>query len=186
MSGNNERQDDALTAQIVAALPGTASAIAAAVGRKPSDGTVRRRLAKLEAASRAAKIDGIWTACRDLPDLGSGYVFPDDLDDESLALFNLKLAELRDQQTWKDSDADLLERYVRCLQRARLARAAAGDTPFTTGGTGRVYLHPGVSVAQQAERDAHVYADALILTPAARKRHGLGSDTPPEDDPFDI
>lgn len=76
----------------------------------------------------------------------------------------------------------LLERYVRAMETARHARErlAAADTYVTLGSQGQLVQHPDIKTAREAERDAHEYAGALLLTPAARSRHGVtGGERPP-------
>jgi P27 family predicted phage terminase small subunit len=82
---------------------------------------------------------------------------------------------LEDQGTWQDTDAPLLEAYVRSLVLAQQARKAVASSPFTEGSRGQLVAHPGVKVASDAERDAERYARALLLTPEARSRHDVRS-----------
>ena len=42
--------------------------------------------------------------------------------------------------------------------------------------------HPSIRTAREAERDAHKYAEALLLMPADRRK--LGLEKRREDDPF--
>lgn len=180
---NPDRQ--ALTDQIVAALPASQAEIARAVGRKPSDGTVRRRLATLESDGVAKCVDGTWQRVRGLPEL-PGYEFPDDFDEEAIDLFTVTVRELlaRPKPEWETSDVDLLEAYVRCMQRARVARDQ--DEMFTYAESGRAYTHPSVAIAREAERDAQVYRKALLITPEARAAQQKGDDrgADPGDDEF--
>ena len=89
---------------------------------------------------------------------------------------------LEGQGTWRDTDAPLLEAYVRSLVLARQARKAVQASPFTEGSRGQMVAHPGVKIASDAERDAERYARALLLTPEARARHDVkGRDG---DEPF--
>jgi P27 family predicted phage terminase small subunit len=106
---------------------------------------------------------------------------PADLDKESKDLWALTKRQLQAQGTWKESDAAVLERYVRALERARIARAdlvvpSGKSTAIkltTTGSTGQLVQHPSVKTAREAELDAQKYADSLLLTPDARRRAGL-------------
>ncbi len=81
--------------------------------------------------------------------------------------------QLRRQSTWEDTDAPLLESYVRAVALARSARAAASERPFIGGSKGQLVAHPGLRVAAEAERDACRFAQALLLTPQARARHDV-------------
>lgn len=170
-------QSAALTDQILGALPGPRAAIARAVGRKPSDGTVRRRLAKLAAEGLVEKDGDVWRGCHALPDI-EGYVYPEDFDALARALLRQTVERLQARPGWEDGDVDLVEDYVRAKQRARLANTTA--ELFTLAETGRAFTHPSISIARQAERDALVYAKELRLTPRARAEGDDGAD--PRDD----
>jgi P27 family predicted phage terminase small subunit len=98
---------------------------------------------------------------------------PDDLDAEANVLWRATQRHLRAQGTWQDADAPLLESYVRSVTVARAARLAAKSESFVEGSEGQLVAHPGLSVAAEAERDAARYAQALLLTPEARKRHEI-------------
>jgi len=79
---------------------------------------------------------------------------------------------------WRPEYSLLLERYVRSCEvarhaRHRLAVRAAADPASaytTTGSQGQLVQHPDLKTAREAERDAHEYAGALLLTRAARQR----------------
>jgi len=104
---------------------------------------------------------------------------PEDLDAESKKLWKATKKHLEDQQTWEDSDAKMLERYIRADERARVARAALprdknGVLVLTTNGSqDQLVQHPNVKTAREAERDANEYAKELLLTPKAREQHEL-------------
>lgn len=98
---------------------------------------------------------------------------PDDLDEASKKLWRAKRKQLQEQNTWEDSDAETLELYVRALQRAREGREAAAPEPYVAGSKDQLVAHPGLTVARNSERDAHLYATDLLLTPAARARHEI-------------
>jgi P27 family predicted phage terminase small subunit len=98
---------------------------------------------------------------------------PDDLPAEAKNAWRACQRQLRAQGTWQDTDAALLESYVRSLVRAREGREAAGDEPYVAGSKGQLVPHPGLRVAAEAERDAERFARALLLTPEARRRHDV-------------
>jgi hypothetical protein len=81
---------------------------------------------------------------------------PADIPDGGRALWLAAQKQLRAQGTWLNTDGPLLESYVQCVLTARSARRG-GDT----------------KLAGESERDAHRYANALLLTPESRKRHGV-------------
>ena len=105
-----------------------------------------------------------------------------DFDEYGRTVYGAAREELEAQGTWRDTDAPLLEAYVRSLVLARQARAEVASSPFTEGSRGQLVAHPGVKIASDAERDAERYARALLLTPEARARHDVkGRDG---DEPF--
>jgi phage terminase small subunit len=89
---------------------------------------------------------------------------------------------LEDFDLWRPVYADLLERYVRNLVRSRWARGIAEANPTVEGSTGQMVANPLFQVARNAELDAHKYAEALLITPEALKRHLRGVASPEEDD----
>lgn len=99
----------------------------------------------------------------------------DGLDGVSRGLWRRTRDALIEQDSWRPSDVPLLERYVRAMETARHARdrLAAAETYVTLGSQGQLVQHPDVKTAREAERDAHEFAGALLLTPAARSRHGV-------------
>ena len=153
---------------LLAKGPATTAELAAKLRRPPKDATVRRRLAKLELDGEiTADDEGTWSRCQELtlPDTLDGYEYPDDFDEASRAEFALKACELVEADVVVDSFlVDLLERYVRCLKRARDAyEEIAEDGLFQTGAKAgsRKFAHPGVAIARQAERDAHTYGESI-------------------------
>lgn len=98
---------------------------------------------------------------------------PEDLPAGAKALWRAAQRQLRAQGTWTDTDAPLLEAYIRALDRARAGRETASAEPYVEGSKGQLVPHPGLKVAAEAERDACRYAGALLLTPEARKRHEI-------------
>lgn len=154
--------------ELLAKGPATTADLAARLGRPPKDATVRRRLAALAAAGEvASEASGEWSRCQrlPLPDALEGYEFPDGFDEASREEFTLKATELVAADVVIDSFLiDLLERYVRCLQRARHANLEiAEDGLFQRGAKAgsRKFAHPGVAIAREAERDAHAYGESI-------------------------
>lgn len=109
---------------------------------------------------------------------------PDGLDELSRSIWRAAQRVLKRQGTWQDSDAPLLEAYVRALQTARDCRRAVGNRTFVQGSVGQPVSHPGMRLAAEAERDACRYAQALLLTPEMRKRHELDPSPAEESDPL--
>lgn len=109
---------------------------------------------------------------------------PADLDADSRKLWKARRKQLEADDLWHPSIADALERYVRACERARLAREGIprgrDGRPLLTaeGSKGQVVQHPNVKTAREAERDAHEYAGALLLTPEARRRHDVKPKAP--------
>jgi len=90
---------------------------------------------------------------------------------------------LRDQGTWRDCDAPLLEQYVHGVLTAALAREEIERSgPTSSTADGRPMAHPLIKVARDAEADARAVAADLLLTPASRRRAGVDvvPDAPPD------
>ncbi len=98
---------------------------------------------------------------------------PSDLDATSKRLWRKTRAALQAQSTWWDSDEEALARYIRACERARLAREAMAGELTAPGSKGQLVPHPNLKTAREAERDAHDYATALLLTPVARQRAAI-------------
>jgi len=108
---------------------------------------------------------------------------PAALDDQARTLWRRSRDELLELELWRPTDVAALERYVRAEQRAREARARLEKSGWTVpGSTGQPVAAPDVRIAREAERDAHDYASALLLTPASRARHGVVAAEEPEHD----
>lgn len=170
---------------IVKALPGKVSEFAPKLGRKRTDSTIRNRLKQLEEAGEIRCDRGVWSRIETDPisETLKGYEFPPDFDDESRDQFDLKTQELLDADVNLDSFAiELVENYVRCLQRAREANAEVqNDAMFQSAAKGdRKFAHPGIAIAREAERDAHVYREAI------EKRKRKDPDANPDEDPTAI
>lgn len=183
MSTERRQSVAEISPEVLALLPAKAADVARALGRAPSDGTVRKALQGLAASGAAEQVDGLWRPCEQL----ATFPPPEDFDDESRELFESTLLALQEQGTWRDHDVELLERYVRRKQDVREFRAAVADAGAfqTSANGGRVYAHPGIDKERDALRDVQGLADALVLTPDGRKRHGRdGNGNDP--DPFDF
>lgn len=99
---------------------------------------------------------------------------PTDFDTPMADLWAECQQQLRDQETWVETDRHTLEEYVRAKFRSHAARGAIGDDMLIPGDRGKgMVANPLVKVARDAELDAQKYADALILTPQLRRRHGV-------------
>lgn len=116
---------------------------------------------------------------------------PGDLARPFRALWTKTRQALEKQGTWQDSDAELLSRYIRALERASLAHADLLKDPETgepyadgrprltaLGSNKQIVQHPSVKTAREAEQDADARARMLLLSPEARKRVDL---KPPSD-----
>lgn len=97
---------------------------------------------------------------------------PSDLDRRHRFVYRRTREQLREQNTWKASDAPLLARYVYALQRAADARAELERIGQVTveGSKGQTVAHPLVRIIREAEQDADKRADMLLLSPQARQR----------------
>lgn len=177
-----------LAPQVLALLPGKQSHVAKALGRSAGDGTVRKALAELEKSGAAHKVEGVWTRCEELPPLA----IPGDLDQVAVSLFTRTHKVLVEQGTWREHDHDLLVRYVRRDQDARAFRTARGKAGNFQKAKTRVYAHPAIDKERDALRDVQSLADALVITPDARRRHeadpteALGGDENEGGDEFDL
>ena len=102
-----------------------------------------------------------------------------DLDGQSKARYRHTKAQLIEQGLWNDLATTTLELYVRQLERARKHRAFVSDDGTARGSQGQLVEHPALKTIREAERDAHKYATALLLTPASRKAEAdkKGGDT---------
>lgn len=88
---------------------------------------------------------------------------------------------LKAQGTWQREQKPLLDEYVYALCEAASERSAAEASPYHETDKGLLHPHPGFQVADRATRRALQLADSLLLTPAARRTHGLleeGEDGP--------
>lgn len=106
---------------------------------------------------------------------------PDDLPEPGKDLWRATQRALRRQGTWQDSDAQLLELYVRAVVTYRTATETAAREPFTRGSRGQTVAHPALRLQRDSGADVARYGDALLLTPAARKRAGLAASKSTDD-----
>lgn len=119
-----------------------------------------------------------------MPDPVDVIACPHNLDKRSKSIWTRTRNLIVKDGRWRPEYALLLERYVRALEVARLAReriaARAKTDPegayLARGAQGQIVQHPDLKTARDAERDAHEYAKELLLTPAARSK--LGDDAP--------
>ncbi len=90
---------------------------------------------------------------------------------------------LLEQGTWRPEQRGDLEAYVHACRLARFHREEAEKAPYAVHAEiGRTFMHPGFGAARDAQREQRALADALVLTPAARKAQGVNPDG--ENDPF--
>lgn len=114
-------------------------------------------------------------------ELTKKYPKPIGLDRISGPIWRKTIQSLIDQGTWKESDLPLVERYVRSLEIGRYAAQERGSELTARGSQDQPVTHPLLKVQRDAEADAHRYAEALLLTPASRKRNGV-KEGPSQDD----
>jgi P27 family predicted phage terminase small subunit len=107
---------------------------------------------------------------------------PKDFTDDEHVVWNAAQKQLRAQGTWRDVDRELLATYCRNVVAAKAARAVAAKEPYVEGSAGQVVAHPATKVAREAEGDARACAEALLLTPSARRRAGLDTGREVEDE----
>ena len=96
---------------------------------------------------------------------------PEDFDTAARDLWSAAQRQLRLQGTWERTDRPLLEMYVRNLMAARRAREAADRERYSSAVEQRAVLKQ----AQDAEAAAFALAKVLLLTPEARRRHGINN-----------
>jgi phage terminase small subunit len=167
-SAKRRQSPTELAPRVLDLLPGKQAHIAQALDRKPSDGTVRKALEQLAESGAAEKVDGVWRRCEELP----APAIPDDFDQEAVALFTRTHKALVEQGTWREHDHDLLVRYVRRAEDARTFRDAREEYGDFQQAKTRVYANPAIDKERDALRDVQMLADALVITPDARRRHG--------------
>lgn len=111
---------------------------------------------------------------------------PDDLDARGKRIWRDVEEYLRAKSLWEPVHCELLERYIRALQRAVEARAIEKvDGSTTKGSQDQLVVHPTVKIARDNEHDALDLAKELLITPAAQRRHE-GEGEPPPDGPDNV
>jgi len=111
-----------------------------------------------------------------------GLNAPKDLDEAGRDLWSSAQHQLR-EQGWRDTDASLLAQFVRSVRTAAIAREQLSEEGITsTTRDGRPTAHPCVKIAREAESDARAAAADLLLTPASRRRAGVGEPRSIEDE----
>lgn len=100
---------------------------------------------------------------------------PADLDKEARELWRTARDQVRKDNggSFPRSLVPALERYVRHVTLSRLSRVERAGRLTTIGSTGNLVAHPGIKTERDADTDAHRYAEALLLTPAARQKAGM-------------
>ena len=96
---------------------------------------------------------------------------PNDFAPDARDLWSAAQRQLRLQGTWERTDVPLVEMYCRNLVAARAARKSADETVHSSS----VDYRAAVKQAQDAEAAAFALAKVLLLTPEARKRHGISA-----------
>jgi phage terminase small subunit len=96
-------------------------------------------------------------------------------------MWDQKLKVLKDQGTWSPDLREFLEDYLWYRRQADAHRGEAALDPFFTNEHGRTFAHPGFAMAREDEREARALADLLVLTPEARRRHGLDDAQDPDE-----
>jgi phage terminase small subunit len=101
--------------------------------------------------------------------MGRQLPAPADFGPDARDLWSAAQRQLRLQGTWERTDLPLLEMYVRNLVAARHARERADQLRDSS----QLALREATKQAQDAEAAAFALAKVLLLTPEARKRHGI-------------
>lgn len=93
--------------------------------------------------------------------------------------------QLREQGTWRITDAPVLESMIRARRMAHEAAIEARAEPYVTGSSGQMVAHPAFALAVAHERLATLLADRLMLTASRRVTASVDagkSDEPPRDE----
>ena len=115
-----------------------------------------------------------------MPASGDVTGCPADLDTTSKSIWTKTRNLIKAEGRWRPEYSLLLERYVRALERGRHCRTRIllreqldpGTGWVTHGSQRQLVQHPDVKTMREADRDAHDYATALMLTPASRAKMG--------------
>ena len=94
---------------------------------------------------------------------------PKDFAEDARDLWSAAQRQLRAQGTWERTDRPLLEMYVRNLVAARHAPEAADKLRHSNPTEQQV----AVKQAERAEAAVFALAKVLLLTPEARRHHGV-------------
>lgn len=96
------------------------------------------------------------------------------MDATSKTLYRKVRAHLREQDTWKDTDRELLVMYVAGLELARKAMREIEQHGLTViGAKDATVANPAVAIYRGALRDASDAAKELLLTPRARRQYEI-------------
>lgn len=159
-------------ARLLELVPGTLTELGLAMGRPASDKTLRKRLGDLEADGLLARDErGVYALIPAEPEPTpdpvtppegfEDYRFPAHFDHEAQELFVVKLEEYEFIE-WTSAAIEALESYITCLQRSRKAHeAVSADGEFALSDAGRTYVHPGVAVAERADKAAQGFRKEL-------------------------
>lgn len=94
--------------------------------------------------------------------------------------------QLREQGTWRVTDAPMLQAMIELRRQAATARLEGFATPIVIGSTGQETANPLFAVADRAEALAARLATDLMLTARSRSAHdrdaGAGAENEPADE----
>src|SRR3954452_14979352 len=107
--------------------------------------------------------------------MGRGLPAPREFTPDERDIWMVAQRQLRLQGTWTRTDVHLLEAYCANIVRARRARTEAARYEGFTGLQEQALHKSTLKVAADSETSALRIATALLLTPEARKRHGIKS-----------
>lgn len=91
-------------------------------------------------------------------------------------------AYLREHRLTEDVHREQIELYVMAVLRAIDKRREADHEPTVLGSKGQVVLNPVCKIANEATLEAHRWAESLLLTPSALKRHLQAAEGDDDDD----
>lgn len=99
---------------------------------------------------------------------------PDHLDATGRDVWAAAQAQLSADGVWQDCDAWLLEAFATAVASMRRGEIEAAGTPWVSGSAGQLAAHPGLRLAASLRPQVAALADRLLLSPAARRRAGVG------------